>query len=26
MRVVIDRLTPADSGTFWTHEGEQMPW
>jgi len=26
MRAVIDRLTPADSGTFWTHEGEQMPW
>jgi len=26
MRVVIDRLTTADSGTFWTHEGEQMPW
>jgi len=26
MRSVIDRLTPADSGTFWTHEGEQMPW
>jgi len=26
MRVVIDRLTPAESGTFWTHEGEQMPW
>jgi NAD(P)-dependent dehydrogenase (short-subunit alcohol dehydrogenase family) len=26
IRVVIDRLTPADSGTFWTHEGEQMPW
>lgn len=26
MRAVIARLTPADSGTFWTHEGEQMPW
>jgi NAD(P)-dependent dehydrogenase (short-subunit alcohol dehydrogenase family) len=26
MRAVIDRLTPADSGTFWTHEGQQMPW
>jgi NAD(P)-dependent dehydrogenase (short-subunit alcohol dehydrogenase family) len=26
MRAVIDRLTPADSGTFWTHEGKQMPW
>jgi len=23
---VIDRLTRADSGTFWTHEGVQMPW
>jgi NAD(P)-dependent dehydrogenase (short-subunit alcohol dehydrogenase family) len=26
MRAVIDRLTPADTGTFWTHEGKQMPW
>lgn len=26
MRGVIDRLTTADSGTFWTHEGVQMPW
>lgn len=26
MRAVIERLTPADSGTFWTHEGQQMPW
>jgi len=26
MRSVIDRLTQVDSGTFWTHEGEQMPW
>jgi NAD(P)-dependent dehydrogenase (short-subunit alcohol dehydrogenase family) len=26
MRAVIDRLTPADSGTFWTHAGQQMPW
>lgn len=26
IRGVIDRLTPADSGTFWTYEGKQMPW
>lgn len=26
MRAVIGRLAPADSGTFWTHEGVQMPW
>jgi NAD(P)-dependent dehydrogenase (short-subunit alcohol dehydrogenase family) len=26
MRVVIDHLTTADSGTFWTYEGKQMPW
>jgi NAD(P)-dependent dehydrogenase (short-subunit alcohol dehydrogenase family) len=26
MRAVIDRLTPADSGTFWTYEGTRMPW
>jgi NAD(P)-dependent dehydrogenase (short-subunit alcohol dehydrogenase family) len=26
MRAVISRLTPADSGTFWTHEGKRMPW
>jgi len=26
MRAVIDRLTPADTGTFWSHEGQQMPW
>lgn len=26
IRAVIDRLTPADSGTFWTHEGQQLPW
>jgi len=23
---VIDRLTPADNGTFWTWAGEQMSW
>ena len=26
MQAVIARLTPADSGTFWTYEGKQMPW
>jgi len=23
---VIDGLSPADNGTFWTHAGEQMAW
>ena len=23
---VIERLSPADNGTFWTHAGEQMAW
>jgi len=26
IRAVIESLTPADSGTFWTYEGRQMPW
>jgi NAD(P)-dependent dehydrogenase (short-subunit alcohol dehydrogenase family) len=26
IRAVIDRLTPTDSGTFWTHEGKKLPW
>lgn len=26
IRKVIEHLTPADSGTYWTHDGEQMPW
>ncbi len=26
MRVVIDRLTPADNGRFFNHEGEERPW
>jgi NAD(P)-dependent dehydrogenase (short-subunit alcohol dehydrogenase family) len=26
IRRVIEHLTPADNGTFWTHDGEQMPW
>ena len=26
MRKVIDRLTPADNGRFYNHEGEERPW
>jgi NAD(P)-dependent dehydrogenase (short-subunit alcohol dehydrogenase family) len=26
MRAVIARLTPEDTGTFWNHDGEQVPW
>lgn len=26
MRSVIDKLSPADNGTFWTHAGQQMAW
>lgn len=26
MRAVIDRLTPADSGTFWNHDGSTLRW
>ena len=26
MRRVIENLTPADNGSFWTHDGKQMPW
>jgi len=26
MRRLIDRLTPADSGRFYNHEGEERPW
>lgn len=26
MRAVIDRLQPTDSGTFWNHDGQQLPW
>jgi len=26
MRGVIDRLTPADTGRFFDHEGEERPW
>lgn len=26
MRAVIDNVTPEDSGTYWSVEGEQVPW
>ena len=26
MKAVLDKLTPADNGTFWSHDGTQMPW
>jgi NAD(P)-dependent dehydrogenase (short-subunit alcohol dehydrogenase family) len=26
MRAVIDKLTRADTGTFWQHDGTQLPW
>ena len=26
MKAVLDKLTPADNGTFWSHDGSQMPW
>ena len=26
MKAVLDRLTPADNGTFWSYDGRQMPW
>ena len=26
MKAVLDRLTPADNGTFWSYDGNQMPW
>lgn len=26
IRAVIGALKPADTGTFWSHDGEQMPW
>jgi NAD(P)-dependent dehydrogenase (short-subunit alcohol dehydrogenase family) len=26
IRQVVDGLTPADSGTYWTFEGEPTPW
>ena len=26
MLTVIDGLTPAKSGHFWNHDGEELPW
>jgi NAD(P)-dependent dehydrogenase (short-subunit alcohol dehydrogenase family) len=26
MRAVIDRLTPAENGTFWSYDGSRLPW
>jgi NAD(P)-dependent dehydrogenase (short-subunit alcohol dehydrogenase family) len=26
MKAVLDKLTPADNGTFWSYDGRQMPW
>ena len=26
MRSVIENLSPEDNGSFWTHDGKQMPW
>ncbi len=26
MKAVLDELTPADNGTFWSYDGRQMPW
>ena len=26
MKAVLDKLTPADNGTFWSWDGSQMPW
>ena len=26
MRAVIDKLTPAETGTFWNYDGQQLPW
>ena len=26
IKSVLDSLSPADNGTFWTFEGQQMPW
>lgn len=26
MKAVLDKLTPADNGTFWSYDGSRMPW
>jgi NAD(P)-dependent dehydrogenase (short-subunit alcohol dehydrogenase family) len=26
MKAVLDKLTPADNGTFWSYDGSQMSW
>ena len=26
MKAVLDKVTPADNGTFWSYNGSQMPW
>ena len=26
MKAVLDKLSPADNGTFWSYDGSQMPW
>jgi len=26
MKAVLDKVTPDDNGTFWSHDGSQMPW
>lgn len=26
MKAVLDKLAPADNGTFWSYDGSQMPW
>ena len=26
MKAVLDKLTPANNGTFWSYDGSQMPW
>ena len=26
MKAVLDKLTPADNGSFWSYDGSQMPW
>jgi NAD(P)-dependent dehydrogenase (short-subunit alcohol dehydrogenase family) len=26
MKAVLDKVTPADNGTFWSYNGNQVPW